>query len=178
MKQKKLDAWRAECKAEASVFLRYAKENNGIKQVTTNLMLKKGEAAFYCDDVDLYETRSVRTSTTAFSGVRVMKGVYIGGARGTSTSNQQWTCMSSGKLVITNKRLIFDGGNVDRNIPLDKIFSAESSADGVEISCENRQKSMIYACKNPLILAIIVRICAGVPDPTNLGDVKLDINLT
>ena len=181
-KQKQLEKWREkwryECKVEARAFLQNAKANKGIPKVQTNLMLKDGEMAYYCSDADLYETRSVRTTTTAFTGVRVMPSVYIGGSRGGSSSTQEWMCISSGKLVVTNKRLIFDGGNTDRNILLSKIFSAESSVDGVEVSCENRQKSMIFACKNPLILAIIVRICASAPDPGQLGEINLDITIT
>jgi hypothetical protein len=175
---KKLQEWRETCKLEARAFLRKIQNEKALPEAYTNLMLKTGETAYYCDDVDLYETRSVRTSTTGYTGVRVMKGVYIGGARGTSSSTQEWTCVASGKLVITNQRLVFDGDKNDRNILLNKIFNAESTSDGVEVSCEGRQKSMIFACKNPLILAIIIRICAKAENPADLSNTKIDIQIT
>jgi hypothetical protein len=117
-RSKRLQEWRENCKLEARSFLKNIQIKNALPEAYTNLMLKNGESAYYSDDVDLYETRSVRTSTTGYTGVRVMKGVYIGGARGTSTSSQEWTCVASGKLVITNQRLVFDGDKNDRNIPL------------------------------------------------------------
>lgn len=177
-RSKRLQEWRETCKLEARAFLRKIQSETALPKAHTNLMLKNGEVAYYCDDVDLYETRSVRTSTTGYTGVRVMKGVYIGGARGTSTSSQEWTCIASGKLVITNQRLVFDGDKNDRNILLSKIFNAESTSDGVEVSCEGRQKSMIFACKNPLILAIIIRICAKTENPSDLSNTKIDIQIT
>jgi hypothetical protein len=177
-RSKRLQEWRENCRLEARSFLKNIQIKNALPKAYTNLMLKNGESAYYSDDVDLYETHSVRTSTTGYTGVRVMKRVYIGGARGTSTSSQEWTCVASGKLVITNQRLVFDGDKNDRNIPLKRIFNAESTSDGVEVSCEGRQKSMVFACKNPLILAIIIRICAKAENPSDLSNINIDIEIT
>jgi hypothetical protein len=174
-KAKRLNEWRENCKLEARAFLNKVQSENFLPTADSSFMLKSGEVAYFCDDVDLYETRSVRSSTATYTGVRIMKGIYIGGSQGTSSSTERWTCVASGKLVITNQRLIFDGDKNDRNIPLNRIFNAESSQDGVSVSCEGRQKTMIFACKNPLILAVVIRICTQSPNPSDLNGIKLDI---
>jgi hypothetical protein len=65
-------------------------------------------------------------------------------------------------LTITNKRLVFDGAGSDRTIALGKIVSVDPRRDSVEVSVENRQKSMVFEAANPFILASIIRLsCQG-----------------
>lgn len=161
---------REELRAEARTFLSKIDQDQGLTPVATSLILKRGETAYFSGSADLYETRAVRHYVAGHSGVRIMKGVYVGGSKGKSVSSQEWTKVASGSVVVTNKRLLFDGDKNDRNIALNKIFNIESTADGVEVSCENRQKSMIFASRNPIILAIILRICCYAEDPAHLDE--------
>jgi hypothetical protein len=143
--------------------------------VPTDLILKSGESAFYSASSALYETRAVRQYQSGYTGFRVAKGIYIGGSRGRSTSSQEWSKIDSGILTITNKRLIFDGGSADRSVALGKILAADSSLDSVEVSVENRQKSMVFAAENPLVLAVIIRICCQADNPLDLSQTPLNI---
>ncbi len=108
--------------------------------------------------------------------MRVAKGVYIGGTSGRSISTQQWAALDTGRLTITNQRLVFVGGKEDRTIPLKKIVSVNSSLTEILISVEGRQKTIALAVPNPLIARLIIGICSQVNDPSNLSGDKININ--
>jgi len=61
---------------------------------------------------------------------------------------------------VTNKRLIYDGTGNDRTILIDEILSVNCWREAVEISVENRDRSMLFAAPNPLILNGIIRLIA------------------
>ena len=124
----------------------------------------------------LYETRAVRSYQAGHSGVRVAKGVYIGGTSGRSISTEQWAALDTRRLTITNQRLVFVGGKEDRTIPLKKIVSVNSSLTEILISVEGRQKTIALAVPNPLIARLIIGICSQVNDPSNLSGDKININ--
>jgi hypothetical protein len=95
--------------------------------------------------------------------------VYIGGTTGRSISTQQWAALDTGRLTITNQRLVFVGGKEDRTIPLKKIVSVNSSLTEILISVEGRQKTIALAVPNPLIARLIIGICSQASDPLDLS---------
>lgn len=133
-------------------------EQGGIPTVPTNIMLKSDERAFYCAPASLYETRAVRHYQSGFAGFRIAKGIWIGGSQGRSVSNQEWAKLDSGMLTVTDKRIVFEGDGAARTIAVGKVVSVEERRDSVEVSVENRQKSMVFSAANPLILAAVIRI--------------------
>jgi len=169
---------RARLIAEAHQFLESARRDRALQPVPARILLKPGETAFYSAPSILYETRAVRHYQSGSVGFRVAKGIYVGGSKGRSISSQEWSQIDAGTLTITNKRLIFDGGGADRTVALNKVLSAESRMDGVEVSAESRQKSMVFAAENPLILATVIHICCQIPDPLNLSETQLQITFT
>ena len=46
----------------------------------------------------------------------------------------------NGKLLITNKRIMFLGSNITTNIDINKIVSIEDYLDGIKIQRSNKQK--------------------------------------
>jgi hypothetical protein len=150
--------WKQICD-ESDQFTLAIQNAKALPIVSTHLLLPINEVAFYYGPSVLYETRAVRHYQSGSMGFRVAKGVYIGGSSGRSLSTQELTQIGTGTLTITNKRLIFDGTSADRAIPLAKIIACEVHRDSVEISSSNRQKSMLFEAKNPLILATVIRVC-------------------
>ena len=74
----------------------------------------------------------------------------MGGGSGQSTSTQEWALIDTGMLTITNQRVIFDGGQQDRIVALDKIVSVvpklrrdRAVVGCIELTAEGRQKSMM-----------------------------------
>jgi len=151
-------------RADAHEYLELAQKAGRFPTVETDVILKPDEKAYYSAPSSLYETRAVRHYQSGFAGFRVAKGIWVGGSSGRSVSNQEWTKLDSGMLTITNQRVIFDGASTDRTISIKKLVSVHPMRDSVELSVENRQKSMIFQAANPLILATVIGISGNVSD--------------
>lgn len=161
----------------ANEFLETIKQNGGLQSVAADLMLKVNEKAYLQEgNITLKETRAIRKHRGGATGIRVMKGVYIGRSQGTSHSEQVLQDIDRGTLVLTNQRLVFDGATENRVIKLDKILSVQMYKDAIELSLDGRAKSLFFTVENPYIWSTVFRIIQGVPDPENLKDVNLKIS--
>jgi hypothetical protein len=160
---------------QAQEFVDNVKQNLTLPVVPTDIMLKPGEKAFYSSPSALYETRAVREYHAAHTGVRVAKGVYVGGTSGRSLSTQQWARIDIGCLTITNKRLVFVGTKEERAFSLDKVISVDPNLTAIVVSVEGRQKAMAFEAGNSLIVMTIIRIASKVIDPSNVSGDKINI---
>lgn len=123
--------------------------NEKLTEINTSLMLKKGEVAYFDISVAISETRAERVNQSVFIGKRHKK-TFFGGSSGRSKSHQVLTKIDEGSLILTNKRLVFDGKKTNRNIKLEKIMSIDIEsnffgANQLEISIDGRQKSMYFS---------------------------------
>ncbi len=116
---------------QAQEFIDGVKQKLTLPVVSTDIMLKPDEKAVYSSSSVLYETRAVREYRAVHSGVRVAKGVYIGGTSGRSLSTQQWAKLDTGCLTITNKRVVFVGTKEERAFPLDKVISVDPNLTAI-----------------------------------------------
>lgn len=137
---------------ELQQFIDAVKANGKIPTIKTSLILKNDEEAYLEDFVKLYEIRSASKSDRLYVGGRVMKGLFAGGSTGVSRRFDELREIDSGKIVLTNKRIIFDGKFNNRIMELDKIISIELYDDGFEISTEDKRQSQLYGgIKNPFL---------------------------
>ncbi|MBR3087253.1 MAG: hypothetical protein IKH04_12720 [Kiritimatiellae bacterium] len=124
----------------------------------TFLIMKKGECCYYCQTgVALFEVRSARTSTYAGASQGLGHGLRVGGGSGYSTSHDVWREVAVGTLTMTNMRVYFDGDKQDRNVALRDIMSINYSTTTIEISCEKRQRSMVFSVGNGLKASYILQ---------------------
>ncbi|MGH7826681.1 MAG: hypothetical protein ACREQ7_16100 [Candidatus Binatia bacterium] len=121
-----------------------------------SVVLKEGELGVFEEPSVLFETRAYRLY--GGGGTR-LRGIYLGG--GASESHQRLREIDSGTLVLTNMRLIFDGEHENRSLNLSEVLSANPWSDAVEISSSRRQKSQIYAVRNPIIWAQMIQLLAS-----------------
>jgi len=118
------------------------------------IILKPGEEAHWHSPTQLMEERAIRH--TYGGAVRVMKGVYIGGRKG--ESHGELRTIDTGSLLLTNKRLIFNGGFRNSEYKLDKVVSVEEYKDAIEIGASNRKKVQIFVVDEPHKWATYIRI--------------------
>ncbi len=109
------------------------------------VILKKDEViSIIMENINLQEPRAVRQTQAAYGGptIRVAKGVSfrMGGASARSESHEEIRVIDNGKLVLTNRRLIFIGSKRTVNIDLRKIMAIVAYKDGIESQRENKQK--------------------------------------
>lgn len=112
---------------------------------SVGLLLKKNEHPILeLENITLQEPRAVRVSRGGYGGtsIRIAKGItlHTGGTRGRSESHDEIRNIDNGKLLITNKRIMFLGSNRTTNIDINKIVSIEDYLDGIKIQRSNKQK--------------------------------------
>lgn len=130
-----------------------------VKEVSINL--QKNEHCYFTSNADWLENRTV-TNRINYGGptarIKIIKGVYyragsIGVQRITS---EQLQLIDSGKLYITNKRIIFVGNKKNSNIQLSKILSINPFSDGVSIEKDSGKSPIFRLSANADILAMIL----------------------
>lgn len=127
--------------------------------------LKAGEVAFLSWRGFLYETRAVRHYVSSGMSARVARGLYVNGRRGTSTSVETWTCLSSGDFIVTNKRILFAGDSASRIVELHNLVSvALEDPETLLINSSSRQKTMRFVLPNAGIAKVIIdSVCTVAP---------------
>lgn len=163
---------------EAELYITGIKERKQLPRVSApSIFLTQGEYVFLKENVSLKETRAVRKSTGGFGGLRVAKGITIGGWSGSSESHQEWRLLDSGDIILTNKKIVFRGEKENRTIPIDKIMALDVFANGKEIAVEDKIKGIAFPVKNPYIWKIAISILRNAKNPLDLSGVDFDIKL-
>lgn len=120
---------------------------NGVMDEITAcpILLQENESAVWVENSTLFETRAVRRTRNHVT-----------------SSFQQWQSIATGRLVLTTKRLVFDGNAANRTIPLGKILSASSTNSGAElhVASSSRQKEMAFSSRNSFLLSWLVNTLA------------------
>lgn len=123
-----------------------------LQTIEPDIILQKKELCYYMQNVDWYEHRAVKSSVgySGLSGrIKIAKGIYYRvGKMGLNVhSTQEMTKIDTGKVYITNKRLIFAGGLKNTSIPFSKIINLQPYKDGIEI-IKDSGKSPLLAFSN------------------------------
>lgn len=132
-------------------------ENDQLLPITIDIILPKNESCYYVTSADLYENRKV-TKSVSYAGptvrVKIMKGVYYraGNLGVRPNSEDELTLIDSGKLYITNKRLLFVGLKQNKPLPLNNIIDFNVYRNGLEVS-KDSGKSPFYKMENNADLA-------------------------
>jgi hypothetical protein len=119
----------------------------------SNVILATGEVAHCREPGSLYEERVVsRHYEGGSSGVsfRVMKGVNfrVGAHRGNIVTEKADQAVSSGSLIITSERVIFQGDAKSFATKLSKIIDITPYHDGLRFSETSRQKPRLISFDN------------------------------
>lgn len=113
-------------------------ENDQPPTVEVDINLQKNEKCYAIRDIDWLETRRVR-ERVKFSGLSMRiplgKGLSyrIGDYDVTPIYRDVLTTIDSGRLYLTNKRIVFIGENKSSSINLSKVLNFTPYLDGIEI---------------------------------------------
>lgn len=104
-----------------------------------NVILQKSEIAYWSEPASILEERVVKRRYEGGShgiSFRIAKGVSyrVGAHRGHIVTDTAVVPVSSGELIITNKRVIFRGNAKSFNLRLDKFLELKSYTDGVRLT--------------------------------------------
>ena len=135
---------------------------NGVppSAVVTSVILSKGEVAYWSEPASLLEARVTgRRYVNGSRGVslRLAKGVSyrFGNHPGHVVSEKTFLPISSGQLIITNKRILFNGDLKSFDLRLNKILGLNFADDGLIFSVGNRAKPYVITVDDPENVEII-----------------------
>ncbi len=137
--------------------LDYCIKTNTLPNLTIEnlgIILEEKEQQHLQIEAGLMEEKSIRVS--GGGAVRVARGVYLGGSQ--SQSYGELRNLDHGALLLTNKRLIFNGDLRNSEYKLNKILSVEEFKDAVEIGASNRKKLQVFVVKEPHKLATYIKM--------------------
>lgn len=120
-----------------------------------NVILARGERAFWSEPGTAYEEKVVSRRYEGGSrgvSIRVVKGVSfrLGAHRGRMVSETADVAVSTGNLVITDRRLIFTGDGKSFDSKFETLIDLCTSRNGIKYSERNRQKprKVLFASDN------------------------------
>lgn len=118
------------------------------------LVLQPNEKVYYATPANLMKEKRIYEYQGGYSGFsfRVARGVryHVGSTQGQRVCvGSEIVQEDSGYLIVTNKRLIF-AGNIKTSIhKITKIVTVENFADGIRVSLEGRQASILLQLNYP-----------------------------
>jgi hypothetical protein len=158
-------------------YIQTVQREQRLPSVASGLMLMKGETAFYSEPAAYQLPRPVRRHATIGIGGRLCGGIFAGGAVGKSESELEWKQVDTGRLVVTNKNIIFLGRNQVVITPVNSVLSASIIPGGIEIlqTSQRASKNAIYSARQPGKLSFIIQVCNLAKNPQRLENIDLEI---
>jgi hypothetical protein len=141
--------WRMDQKGELPPLLR-----------NCSAFLQANESAYWETSSTWHQIRAVRKGYVGGSvGIRIAKGVRLSVGRAVPITNHELTPLSGGKLVVTTKRLLFQGDHRATTILLSRITGTEVFQEGLMIH-KDRGASDLFAMPalNSAFLDSLVRL--------------------
>ena len=134
-------------------------ENGNLPPIQIDINLQKNEQCYLSINAEWLEHRTV-TQRINYGGVgyrvKIMKGVYYraGSVKVQRITSEELQVIDSGKVYVTNKRLIFVGHKKNSTIQIGKILSLTPYSDGVGIEKDSGKSPILKVANNSDIFAM------------------------
>ena len=123
-----------------------------------SMLLPRDEFPLLSETVSMIEQTT--QTTRAYGGTRVKVGnmpFYFGGSA--PITKQVLRTAAKGRLVLTDKELLFSGDARTVSADIGKLLSVESySRDAIIVSVRDKAKPLIFTVANPIIWALTIRM--------------------
>jgi hypothetical protein len=136
-------------------------ENGDMPEVNPDIKLQNSEKCFFNNNANWYETRRI-TKRIRYSGptarIRIAKGLYwrAGDIAFQPVSEDILTKIDTGIIYLTNKRIIFIGGQKNNSIAINKIIDFTPFENGVTIEKATGKSPFIELDKGADIFSMIL----------------------
>lgn len=150
----------------------YEVQQGNLPEVTPRgLALLKGERCHWSEPASLLEERVVGRRYEGGShgvSIRIATGVSyrVGAHRGRLLTDTAIVPVSTGELVVTSQRLVFQGDRKSFTVKLDKLLNVELYSDGLSVTPESGKPKLVQVPRR-VGLEIAAAILAKVME--NLG---------
>jgi hypothetical protein len=137
--------------------------NEKLPVIKPDINLQSSEVCHYSTLVDYCEYKTIITKV-GYAGpafrVKILKGFYYkaGNYNVARSTEEKLVKIDTGKIYVTNKRIIFVGSNRTINIRLNRILDVELFSDGVKIVKDaGRNVLLAYQDDTELLGLLLVR---------------------
>jgi hypothetical protein len=134
---------------------------NGIRPISTNLVLKSKEIAAFEAPATLCRWATRTQYVGGSHGVSIPLGhgfrYRVSSFRGHPVQSQSLTRVDTGQLVVTNQRLVFMGSKKDVSTPVAKVIHLEPYSDAVGIGREGKESRDVYLVPQPARLMLYLQ---------------------
>jgi hypothetical protein len=136
-------------------------DNGNIPTIITDISLQKNEVCYFLTDIDWLEQRTVTTRVN-YSGpsfrIKITKGISyrVGSITPQRVTEDVWKTIDSGKLYLTNKRVIFIGEKGNKTITINKILDFNVYTNGIEIQKDSGKSPFFSFSENTDMFAVIL----------------------
>lgn len=140
-------------------------ERNGIRPVSTSLVLKTKEVAAVQVPATLcrYATRTQYVGGSHGVSIPLGHGLRyrVSSYRGQPIQSQYLSHIDTGQLVVTNQRLVFLGSKRDVSTPVAKLIHLEPYSDAVGVGREGKESRDIFLVQRPAELLLYLHWVIG-----------------
>ena len=136
-------------------------DNGNMPEIKPDISLQKSESCYFSIDIDWLEQRTVTTRLN-YAGptfrVKIVKGLYYraGSIAPQRITEDVWKTIDSGKLYLTNKRVIFMGAKGNKTITINKILDFNVYSNGIEIQKDSGKSPFFSFTYNTDVFATIL----------------------
>lgn len=136
-------------------------ENGNPPVVDAGINLQRNESCYFLANIDWLEQRKV-TRRINYGGptlrIKIAKGFYwrAGSMNVQAVSDDVWKVIDSGKLFITNKRLVFMGSRGNKTVRLSSILDFTPYRNGVDIEKDSGKSPFLRFDNNVDLFSMIL----------------------
>jgi hypothetical protein len=134
---------------------------NGIRPIETSLVLKPKETAAAEVPATLCRFKTKTEFVGGSQGFSIPLGhgfrYRISSFRGHPVQSEYLAHLDTGKLVVTNKRLVFLGTKREVSTPIAKLLQIEPYSDAIGIAREGKETKEIYLVPTPAYVVQILQ---------------------
>jgi hypothetical protein len=126
--------------------------------------LKIDEIAHHACPVEVRQLKTDTATYRGYAGTRVKIGdlpIYLGGSVPQKVTREVMATVGTGNFVVTNKRVVLSGTQVNYSIKLDQISDLELFSDALQIMNEGRYGGRFYMMEDPRRAAVILEQLIG-----------------
>ncbi len=136
-------------------------ENGNLPILNSPINIQKNEILHFIGNVKWLEQRTI-TKRINYGGpsarIKIAKGFYytVGSVSAKRITEDIWQVIDTGKIYMTNKRIIFMGNKGNKTIQINKILDVAPYKNGVDIQKESGKSPFIEFSDNVDIFSMIL----------------------
>jgi hypothetical protein len=133
-------------------------ENEDMTEIPNDLGLPKNEKCYFMAEIQWYEKllKPNKAQNNEHLRLKIAKGIYWRKMGENAKDLSDWTILDTGKLYLTNKRIIFKGKTSEKITLLNRILDFQVYDNGIDVDKEGDKDPFFKMEKTADIFAMLL----------------------